>query len=184
MCCNINADWAIESTGLVSAILIGCAARAIPKTYMSSRLQTAWTFSRVFHHNGACPAAVHIIACDYLPLMTHTTWEPRHAGSLKYEIQRDATAAVEALGRLSGHKLNFTSQRCLATFVPWWRCSCVTCNSQTVTPVCWRFLSHHPFLYFIYLYIFRWGGDIGVLPWQQQCSRQTRLNTSSTPHFH
>lgn len=54
-----------------------------PKTYMSSRLQTAWTFSRVFLHNGACPAAVHIIACDYLHLMTHTTWELRLTGSLK-----------------------------------------------------------------------------------------------------
>lgn len=113
MCCNLNADWATECKGLVPAYLIGCAARAIPKTYMSSRLQTSWTFSRVFHHNGACPAAVHIIACDYLPLMTHTTWEPRHAGSLKSEILKDATAAVEALEIVSGHKLNFTSPRCL-----------------------------------------------------------------------
>lgn len=46
---------------------------AIPEPEMNSRfffLQAAaavWTFSRVFLHNGACPAAVHIIACDYLP---------------------------------------------------------------------------------------------------------------------
>ena len=152
MRCNLNADWATESTGLVPAYLIGCATRAIPKTYMSSRLQTAWTFSRVFHHNRACPAAVHIIACDYLPLMTHTTWKRRHAGSLKYEIQQDATAAVEAPEILSGHKLNSTSPRCLATCVAWWRCSCVTCNSQTLTPVFWRFLS---FLFLdLFIYIF------------------------------
>lgn len=55
---------------------------------MSSRLQTAWTFSRVFLHNGACPAAVHIIACDYLPLMTHTTWELRVTESLKYSLEK------------------------------------------------------------------------------------------------
>lgn len=58
---------------------------------MSSRLQTAWTFSRVFLHNGACPAAVHTIACDYLPLMTHTTWELRltRVGNTDKEIQKE-----------------------------------------------------------------------------------------------
>lgn len=57
---------------------------------MSSRLQTAWTFSRVFLHNGACPAAVDIIACDYLPLMSHTTLELRLTGSLKCSLRTAA----------------------------------------------------------------------------------------------
>lgn len=67
---------------------------------MSSRLQTAWTFSRVFLHNGACPAAVHIIACDYLPLMTHTTWELRLTGSLKCSLGNTAKMLQLCWGNL------------------------------------------------------------------------------------
>lgn len=41
-------------------------------------------FLKGIPHNGACPAAsVHIIACDYLPLMSHTTWELKFHYSLK-----------------------------------------------------------------------------------------------------
>lgn len=47
-------------------------------------------------HNGACPAAVHIIACDYLPLMTHTTWELRLTGSLKYSPGNRGKAQLKA----------------------------------------------------------------------------------------
>lgn len=46
-----------------------------------------WTFSRVFLHNGACPAAVHIIACDYLPswLILLGSWDLPGVFELKQE---------------------------------------------------------------------------------------------------
>ena len=93
--CNARADWMKASAGDKTRIATGCAAGAIPKTYVSSRLQTAWTFSRVFLHNGAGPAAVHIIARDYLPLVTHTSRELRLTGSLKCETQQNAAMLLK-----------------------------------------------------------------------------------------
>lgn len=114
--CNVRGDWTNGAPAYRSSGAIGYGARAIPKTYMSSRLQTAWTFRRVFLHNGACPSAGHIIACDYLPLMTHTTWELRFTGSLKYEIQKKKHDAVLLKHFAPDSLLQFISFYCVHAF--------------------------------------------------------------------
>lgn len=70
--CKTNADCASAPALNERSVAIGRAAqgrslssrRAVSATAAAA---AAWTFSRVFLRSGACPAAVHIIACDYLP---------------------------------------------------------------------------------------------------------------------